>query len=421
MKKRYTCYTGAADLYVYFYERGLQLLNTNGIHTFICSNSWLDVNYGAPLQKYLLDNTAGAVICHSEAEREFESADINTIVSILQNGTPDVDSHLRFLTFKTFIGDPDIENRRERTRTYTELAQAGTREKKYTGDKWGGKYLRAPDIYWTLLEKGKDKLVRLGDVADVRRGFTTGANEFFYLDAEQIQEWGIESAFLKPVIKSPRECKSIRVDPSQLQFKLFMCHADRAALSGTSALKYIEWGESQGYHRRPSCKGRKRWWDLGKWDFADLLWIETMSESFKVHRNAPAIYESDKFYGIKYQGNIDTLTVLLNSTPIMLFKLLSGFHSLGGGGLKTAVYEVKDFHILQPELLTFSEDLVNTLIQREVGTIQEDVEHLNRRALDAIIFDALDFTRGERDGVYEAVVNLVELRLRKAGSLKGKS
>ena len=83
LKKRYTCYTGAADLYVYFYERGLQLLNTSGVHTFICSNSWLDVNYGAPLQKYLLDNTAGAVICHSEAEREFESADINTIVSIL--------------------------------------------------------------------------------------------------------------------------------------------------------------------------------------------------------------------------------------------------------------------------------------------------------------------------------------------------
>ena len=111
LKKRYTCYTGAADLYVYFYERGLQLLNANGTHTFICSNSWLDVNYGAPLQKYLLDNTAGAVICHSEAEREFESADINTIVSILYNGTPEADSHVRFLTFKTSIGDPNVDEK----------------------------------------------------------------------------------------------------------------------------------------------------------------------------------------------------------------------------------------------------------------------------------------------------------------------
>ena len=420
LEKRYDCYTGAADLYVYFYERGLQLLSPKGIHTFICSNSWLDVNYGAPLQKYLLDNTNSAVICHSEAEREFESADINTIVSILHNGTPDPDSQIRFLTFKTFIGDPIAANCRERTRTYTELAQAGTRETKYTGDKWGGKYLRAPDIYWTLLEKGKDKLVRLGDIAEVRRGFTTGANKFFYLDTERIQELGIEAEYLKPVIKSPRECKSIRVDPSQLKFKLFMCHADKAALAGTAALEYIESGEKQGYHQRPSCRNRPRWWDLAERDFADLLWVETMHESFKVHRNAPSIYEGDKFYGIKYQGNIDTLTVLLNSTPIMLFKLLSGFHSLGGGGLKTAVYEVKDFHIIQPELVTFSEDLVSDLIQREVGTIQEDVEHANRRALDAIIFDALGLTQGERDAVYEAVVNLVEARLRKAKSLKGK-
>ncbi|RKU33755.1 hypothetical protein C6499_00730 [Candidatus Poribacteria bacterium] len=41
--------------------------------------------------------------------------------------------------------------------------------------------------------------------------------------------------------------------------------------------------------------------------------------------------------------------------------------------------------------------------------------------LDAIIFDALGLTQGERDGVYEAVVNLVEARLRKARSLRGKS
>ncbi|MDE0325481.1 MAG: hypothetical protein OXN27_16335 [Candidatus Poribacteria bacterium] len=36
-------------------------------------------------------------------------------------------------------------------------------------------------------------------------------------------------------------------------------------------------------------------------------------------------------------------------------------------------------------------------------------------------FDALGLMQGERDGVYEAVVNLVEARLRKVRSLKGKS
>jgi len=38
----------------------------------------------------------------------------------------------------------------------------------------------------------------------------------------------------------------------------------------------------------------------------------------------------------------------------------------------------------------------------------------DRRALDDIIFDALGLTQGERDAVYEAVVNLVAARLSKA-------
>ena len=43
----------------------------------------------------------------------------------------------------------------------------------------------------------------------------------------------------------------------------------------------------------------------------------------------------------------------------------------------------------------------------------------DRQQLDSVIFDALDLTQGERDGVYEAVVNLVEARLSKAKSLQG--
>ena len=416
LKKRYTCYTGAADLYVYFYERGLQLLSPNGIHTFICSNSWLDVNYGAPLQKYLLDNTMGAVISHSEAEREFESADINTIVSFLHNGTPDANSQIRFTTFKTFIGDPNLENRRERTRTYTELAQAGTRENKYAGDKWGGKYLRAPDIYWTILEKGKDKLVRLGDVAEVRRGFTTGANEFFYLDDERIQVWGIESEFLKPVIKSPRECKSIRVDPRQLQFKLFMCHGERAALAGTAALEYIKWGEKQRYHQRPSCKGRPCWWDLGEREMPSLSFNYLISSTARTLYAPDGCYTSDNFQEIHTDSDlILPLCASLNSSIFQLMVNMAGRSNFGGGLLKIQTYEISELLCLDPNTFAFENEAIFTSTTWEMLKPSDD-----RRSLDTIIFDALGLTQGERDGVYEAVVNLVESRLRKARSLKRK-
>jgi hypothetical protein len=100
-------------------------------------------------------------------------------------------------------------------------------EQKYIGSKWG-KYLRAPEIFFKILEKGKDKLVPLNEVAEVQRGFTTGANEFFYLTEEEIKHRKIEKEFWMHqdekgnwvpnyVIKSPRECKSIIVNPKDLK------------------------------------------------------------------------------------------------------------------------------------------------------------------------------------------------------------
>ena len=41
----------------------------------------------------------------------------------------------------------------------------------------------------------------------------------------------------------------------------------------------------------------------------------------------------------------------------------------------------------------------------------------DRHTLDNIIFNALGLTQGEREAVYEAVINLVETRLKKAESV----
>src|SRR3990170_2208211 len=89
-------------------------------------------------------------------------------------------------------------------------------------------------------EELKPLLVRLGDIAEVRFGIKTGANEFFYLPSkhfdirkegeyfELVPKYGglpsgikIEAAFLKPVIKSSRECNAFQIDPTKLKQFLF--------------------------------------------------------------------------------------------------------------------------------------------------------------------------------------------------------
>ena len=255
-----------SDLYCYFYARALQLLAHGGSHVFVCSNSWLDVGYGAKLQEYLLKNAHVRDIFESAVERQFSTADINTIISVIRKGQPDESALTRFVSlrdeFDKAVSDASL--RRELIRTRDALFSAGTEGTKYTGDKWGGKYLRAPDIYHHILDKKADKLVRLGDIAEVRFGLKTGANEFFYLTPDKIDEWGIEPEFLRPVMTSPRESRSLLVDAQSLPTKLFMCNWDKGGLSGTAAREYILWGESRGFHSGSTVASRRRWYDLGQ-------------------------------------------------------------------------------------------------------------------------------------------------------------
>lgn len=264
--------SGRADYYVYFYLHGLSLLADGGSFCFITSNSWLDVDFGKDLQEFFLRHGHLKMVIDNRARRSFAHADVNTVIVLA--GPPERNRSLseeemrgrqvRFVAFHVPFEEAldlvvfcEIEDdhlydpladfmvlRRKEFRTvlrdqwslYLEgLAEGdgqGLAEAlKYEGGKWGGKYLRAPDIYFTILEKGKGKLVRLGDIAEVRFGIKTGANEFFYLEpversvaqvvALQQQDakapvrvrngagWmgEIEAGWLQPVVRSPRDIR----------------------------------------------------------------------------------------------------------------------------------------------------------------------------------------------------------------------
>jgi hypothetical protein len=309
---------------------------------------------------------------------------------------------------------------------------------RYIGNKWGGKYLRAPDIFFTILEKGKGKLVRLGDIAEVRRGFTTGANEFFYLEptgkpapAGYLHvrngagwEGEVEEEFLKPVIKSPRECRSILIKPEDLRYKLFMCHRDKAELKGTAALEYIRWGEAQGYHERPSCKGRPRWWDVGVREVAPLSFNKGPWDRHFIPVNMANAFTDQQVYIIlpRLQVDILILGAVANSTTWWGFLETTGRANFGEGILWIAVYEAAQMPLLNPEVITPEErerllSAFASLGPRDVLPVVDEIHQPDRRALDEVVFDVLGLTAGEREAVYEAVVNLVRARLEKARSV----
>jgi len=62
LKNDYEAYSGTADIYVYFYEKGLKHLRDNGILAFISSNKFLKTSYGAKLRGLLTRHNVRQII-----------------------------------------------------------------------------------------------------------------------------------------------------------------------------------------------------------------------------------------------------------------------------------------------------------------------------------------------------------------------
>ena len=438
-----------ADIYVYFFIHGARFLKEGGRLGFVTSNSWLDVRYGTGLQKFFLDNFKIIAIIESKVERSFAKADINTAITIVERCSDKKkrDNHVvkfvvlkekmdalipkdgdrsrfeacdkliyRIAKAKSIYEDSEI---RVLPKKQKELYEEGIEDHTYVGSKWGGKYLRAPDIFFKILEKGKDLFVPLKDVAEVRRGFTTGANEFFYLTEEQIKAHMIEKEFLKPLLKSPRESRKILISAKDTKYKVLLVHKDKQQLRRTNVLKYILFGELKDIHKKPTCSPRQRWYDLGKRETANILWTEFFFDTHITFLLKDEIYDSDKFYGITIKRYLQETAAFLNSTIAVLFRQLLGFHSLGEGALKIPVYELSSFKVIDFKKIPASfrskiKKAFSTISKREILPIFQEIHEEDRQTLDNAFFDILGLTQDERQQVYDAVCELVRNRLEKA-------
>ena len=89
LKKHYKTYTGVADLYVYFFEKGLNVLKEKGIFAFICSNKFAKAKYGEKLRKLILENQL-KIYNDFTGVKVFKEASVDTcVIQIKKDYTED--------------------------------------------------------------------------------------------------------------------------------------------------------------------------------------------------------------------------------------------------------------------------------------------------------------------------------------------
>jgi hypothetical protein len=72
-KKSFETYSGASDIYVYFYELGIKILRLNGIINLITSNKWIRSEYGRNLRKFFLNKTKPLQLLDFGTSRVFDA------------------------------------------------------------------------------------------------------------------------------------------------------------------------------------------------------------------------------------------------------------------------------------------------------------------------------------------------------------
>lgn len=208
LKARYECFTGTADLYVYFYEQGIRLLRPLGCLSYISSNSFLNAGFAKSLRAYLTTRASVLQVIDFAETHVFEAVTEPCIVLLLRGTTKDCET--AFVKW-------DQRTKPERIReTFTQRVQH-VRQDRLDQNGW---QLESPDVL-RLLDKLRATGRPLGACVRGRlyRGVLTGLNEAFVVDRATrdrlIHEHSSSAEVLKPFLRG-RDVKRWQTTPKDL-------------------------------------------------------------------------------------------------------------------------------------------------------------------------------------------------------------
>jgi hypothetical protein len=177
-KQNFACYDGVADLYVYFFERGLSVLKPGGRLGFIVSNKWLRAGYAEGLRSHLATSTGIERIVDFGHAPIFRDADaFPCILAARKLAKGEVLDPAHEVAVTQF---PREELKKSEVPSYVAEHFTALPQKKLTKIAWT---LEAGGIE-TLFETMRATGVPLAEYAGCRPlyGIKTGFNEAFIID-----------------------------------------------------------------------------------------------------------------------------------------------------------------------------------------------------------------------------------------------
>ena len=211
LQQNYQCYTGVADLFVYFYELSLNLLKPKGHLTYISSNKYFRAGYGEKLRQFLTNSSIIHNLIDFGDYPVFEEAIAYPSIITLSKAKSK-NNQVQALSW-------DETKKQNIAQFATVLEQDGLRiaQENLKPDGWRLESSQNIDLLAKLRNAGKP----LGEYVNGRfyRGILTGFNEAFVIDLATrdrlINEHSSSAEVIKPFLRG-RDVKRWSVDYEDL-------------------------------------------------------------------------------------------------------------------------------------------------------------------------------------------------------------
>ena len=398
-------FTKHTNAWVSFILASIELLEDNGKLGMVIPSEIIHVTHARPLREYL-EKTCSKILIIDPKEIWFENT-LQGAVIIFAQKKGNVNEPSEGIGIKQVQGLDFLNQNPDEI-----FAETNKISRETASGKWTKALLTNEE--WLLISRitSNKNIHQFKDIANVDVGIVTGANAFFLVNDNTIEEYDLQE-YAHSMFGKSQHCKGIIYNEEQHQSNReqelptnFLYIEDSFENLPKKVQEYIEYGEKQELHTRYKCRIRKPWYKVPSVYTTELGMLKRCHEFPRLIFNEIEAYTTDTAYRIKSDISSDLLTYCFINPLTAIYAELEG-RSYGGGVLELVPSEIEKIFIPIPEGLEF-----------DIYSLNEEIKLGNHEAVlktqGEAIFEALGIQKQDRDALFNIWLKLKARRQRKS-------
>ncbi|MCB4438263.1 N-6 DNA methylase [Alteromonas sp. McT4-15] len=213
------------------------------------------------------------------------------------------------------------------------------------------------------------------EIATVDVGIVTGANKFFLIDDDTVEQHALEQ-YVHPMFGRSEHCKGVLYDERQHQSNResgnptnFLLLEEELETYPDNVRQYVAMGEREDLHKRYKCRIRKPWYKVPSVYATAIGMLKRCHDAPRLISNQINAYTTDTAYRIRPLGNVDPETlVYCFMNPITAISAELNGRYYGGGVLELVPSEIEKLWLPIP----YEVDTQLELLDEEIRTLPMD-------------------------------------------------